>query len=102
MELLKETFPKISRVAVVLNPEGQVPSQGYEQLKSLAQSLKVNIESFNVRNPNDIDKAFEAIAKRRADGLLLESDPVFNTNRANVINLWRKQASSNISRTEVG
>lgn len=90
LELLKETFPKISRVAVVLNPEGQVPSQGYEQLKSLAQSLKVNIESFNVRNPNDIDKAFEAIAKRRADGLLLESDPVFNTNRANVIKLAAK------------
>jgi putative tryptophan/tyrosine transport system substrate-binding protein len=90
LELLKETFPKISRVAVVLNPEGQVPSQGYEQLKSLAQSLKVNIESFNVRNPNDIDKAFEAIAKRRADGLLLESDPVFNTNRTNVIKLAAK------------
>ena len=90
LELLKETFPKISRVAVVLNPEGQVPSQGYEQLKSLAQSLKVNIESFNVRNPNDIDKAFEAIAKRRADGLLLESDPVFNINRANVIKLAAK------------
>ena len=90
LELLKETFPKISRVAVILNPEGQVPSQGYEQLKSLAQSLKVNIESFNVRNPNDIDKAFEAIAKRRADGLLLESDPVFNINRANVIKLAAK------------
>ena len=90
LELLKETFPKISRVAVVLNPEGQVPSQGYEQLKSLAQSLKVNIESFNVRNPDDIDRAFEAIAKRRVDGLLLESDPIFNVNRTKIIDLVAK------------
>jgi putative tryptophan/tyrosine transport system substrate-binding protein len=84
LELLKETFPQISRVAVVLNPEGEgrVPSQAHEQLKRLAPSLKVTIESFNVRNPNEIDKAFAAITKSRVDGLLLESDPVFNINRA--------------------
>src|SRR5262249_50715511 len=74
LELLKEAVPKISRVAVVLNPEGEggVPSQAYEQLKRLAPSLKVTIESFNVRNPNEIDKAFAAITKSRVDGLLLE------------------------------
>jgi putative ABC transport system substrate-binding protein len=90
LELLKEAFPKISRVAMVLNPEGQVPSQGYEQLESVAQSLKVSIESFKIRKPNDIDKAFAAIAKNRADALLLESDPIFNINRANIINLAAK------------
>src|SRR5215831_7751536 len=76
LELLKETFPKISRVAVVLNPEGEgrVPSQAYEQLKRLAPSLKVTIESFNVRNPNEIDKVFAA-------------DPIFNINRANIVKL---------------
>jgi putative tryptophan/tyrosine transport system substrate-binding protein len=90
LELLKEAFPKISRVAMVLNPEGQVPSQGYEQLESVAHSLKVSIESFKIRKPNDIDKAFAAIAKSRADALLLESDPIFNVNRANIINLAAK------------
>jgi putative ABC transport system substrate-binding protein len=73
-----------------LNPEGQVPSQDYEQLKRLAQLLKVTIESFYVRDPNEIDKAFAAITKRRVDGLLLESDPVFDINRANVIKLAAK------------
>jgi len=87
LELLKEAFPKISRVAMVLNPEGQLPSQGYEQLESVAHSLKVSIESFKIRKPNDIDKAFSAMAKRRVDALLLESDPVFNANRPNVIKL---------------
>jgi putative tryptophan/tyrosine transport system substrate-binding protein len=87
LELLKESFPKISRVAMVLNPEGQVPTQGYEQLKSVAQSLKISIESFEVRKPNEIDKAFAAIVKNRMDALLLESDPAFNVNRAKVIAL---------------
>ena len=89
LELLKEAVPKISRVAVVLNPEGEggVPSQAYEQLKRLAPSLKVTIESFNVRNPNEIDKAFAAITKSRVDGLLLESDPIFNINRTNIVKL---------------
>ena len=87
LELLKEAFPKISRVAMVLNPEDQVPSQGYEQLEKVAQSLKVRIESFKVRKSDEIGKAFEAIAKSRVDALLLESDPVFNANRPNVIKL---------------
>ena len=90
LELLKEAFPKISRVAIVLNPEGQVPSQAHEQLESIAQSLKVSIEYFKIRNPNEIDKAFAAIAKSRVDALLLESDPVFNINRPNVIKLAAK------------
>jgi putative tryptophan/tyrosine transport system substrate-binding protein len=90
LELLKEAFPKTSRMAMLLNPEGQVPSQGYEQLEKVAQALKVSIESFKVRKSDEIDKAFAAIAKSRVDALLLESDPVFNVNRPNVIKLVAK------------
>ena len=90
LELLKEAVPKISRVALVFNPEGQVPTQGYEPLKGFAQSLKISLEPLEIRKPNEIDKAFAAIPKSRVDGLLLESDPVFNTNRQKVIALTAK------------
>jgi ABC-type uncharacterized transport system substrate-binding protein len=90
LELLKEAVPKISRVAFVFNPEGQVPTQGYEPLKGFAQSLKISLEPLEIRKPNEIDKAFAAIPKSRVDGLLLESDPVFNTNRQKVIALTAK------------
>ena len=90
LELLKESFPKISRVAMVLNPEGQVPTRGYEEVEGVAKSLKISIEFFQVRKPNEINKAFAAIAKSRVDAFLLESDPVFNINRANVIVLATK------------
>jgi len=90
LELLKEAVPKISRVAFVFNPEGQVPTQGYEPLKGFAQSLKMSLEPLEIRKPNEIDKAFAAIPKSRVDGLLLESDPVFNTNRQKVIALTAK------------
>ena len=90
LELLKEAVPKISRVAFVFNPEGQVPTQGYEPLKGIAQSLKISLEPLEIRKPNEIDKAFAAIPKSRVDGLLLESDPVFNTNRQKVIALTAK------------
>jgi len=90
LELLKESFPKISRVAMVLNPEGQVPTRGYEEVEGFAKSLKISIEFFQARKPNEINKAFAAIAKSRVDAFLLESDPVFNINRANVIVLATK------------
>ena len=87
LELLKEAFPKISRVAFVFNPEGQVPTQGNEPLKRIAQSLKISLEPLEIRKPNEIDKAFAAIPKSRVDALLLESDPIFNINRANIVKL---------------
>ena len=90
LELLKEAVPKISRVAMVFNPEGQVPTQGYEPLKAIAQSLKISVEPLEIRKPNEIDSAFAAIAKSRVDALILESDPVFNINRQKVIALTGK------------
>jgi putative ABC transport system substrate-binding protein len=90
LELLKEAVPKISRVAFVFNPEGQVPTQSYEPLKGIARSLKISLEPLEIRKPNEIDKAFAAIPKSRVDALLLESDPVFNINRANIVKLTVK------------
>src|SRR5262245_27800348 len=75
---------------MVFNPEGQVPTQGYEPLKGIAQSLKISLELLEIRKPNEIDKAFAAIPKNRVDALLLESDPVFNINRQKVIALAAK------------
>jgi ABC-type uncharacterized transport system substrate-binding protein len=90
LELLKEAVPKISRVAMVFNPEGQVPTQGYEPLKAIAQSLKISVEPLEIRKPNEIDKTFAVIPKSRVDALILESDPVFNINRQKVIALAAK------------
>src|SRR5262249_25943642 len=87
LELLKEAFPKISRVALVFNPEGQAATQGYERLKAIAQSLKISVVPLEIRKPNEIDRAFAAIPKSRVDALLLESDPIFNINRQKVITL---------------
>jgi len=90
LELLKEAVPKISRVAMVFNPEGQVPTRGYEPLKGIAQLLKISVEPLQIRKPNEIDKVFAAIPKSRVDALILESDPIFNINRQKVIALAAK------------
>ena len=40
---------------MALNPEGQVSSQGYEQLERVSQSLKLRIESFEIPKTDVID-----------------------------------------------
>src|SRR4030095_11596087 len=85
LELLKEAVSKISRVAMVFNPEGQVPTQGYEPLKAIAQSLTISVEQMEILKTTEIDKTFAVIPKSRVDALVLESDPVFNINRQKVI-----------------
>jgi putative ABC transport system substrate-binding protein len=67
-ELLKEAVPKISRVAVVwdapLSPEGIA-----SELQPGARRLGVTLQSLQVQTSRDIEDAFRAMTRHRANGL---------------------------------
>ena len=71
LEILKETLPKLARVGVLWNPA--TPSAGgfLKEIRSAGQELGVQIQSIEVRSPNDIDRAFEAAAKAQAGALVV-------------------------------
>src|SRR5207249_4593833 len=64
LELLKEAFPKIISVAVLWNPEIPGPSSAFKDTQTAARALGVQLQSLEVRGPNDFDKAFSAITKK--------------------------------------
>ena len=68
LELLKEVSPKLSRAAVFWNPDAHAPA--LKQLENAARSLRVQLWPIDVRGPNDLDGAFEAAHKARADALI--------------------------------
>ena len=74
LELLKETIPRLTRVAILWDP-----STGLMQKKAIeaaVEVLKVSLEVLEVQNPSDLEQAFNAASGRGADGLLILNSPL--------------------------
>jgi putative ABC transport system substrate-binding protein len=76
LELLREAFPKISRVALFWNSANPEQEPQIKEIKVAGQALGIQLQILEVRGTNDFDKAFSAITKERADALLTLPDPL--------------------------
>ena len=76
LELLKEIAPKTSRVAVVSNPANPVEILAVKELVAVAVVLGLEIQSVEVRSPDDFSAAFAALSSRRVHALLALGNPV--------------------------
>jgi putative ABC transport system substrate-binding protein len=68
LQLLKEMVPAVTRVAVLWDPETGPPQ--FRVAEAAAPSLGVQLLSLPVRRPADLDAAFQAASRQRADALL--------------------------------
>ncbi len=80
LELLKEIVPKLSRVAVLWNPEDRISALSWKEIQLPARELGVQLHSLEVRSVNDLDKALEDATRTRAGALAIMPNPVFVTN----------------------
>jgi putative ABC transport system substrate-binding protein len=87
LELLKETVPKLSRVAVLWNAANPYKETDLKAVQPVADALKVAVHTFRVREPNGFDAAFKAATKLRAEGLLTLDDPFTLANRTRITDL---------------
>ena len=85
LQLLKEAVPRLSRVAVLWNSGDQAMTLRYRQVEGAAQTLGVTVHPLPVREADDFDGAFAAMARHRPDGLLLVTDSVTSLNRKRVL-----------------
>jgi len=90
LELLKETVPKLSRVAFFWSPTNSTAARNVKETEPVARYLKVEIQSIEVKGPDDIDGAFKAAIKARANGLLLAGGGLFAFNEKRIIDLAAK------------
>jgi putative ABC transport system substrate-binding protein len=76
LELLKEVAPKVSRVAVFGTSTQPGVAQALKETELAAAALKVELQNLNVLEPKDIESAFRAANKGRADAVLVLTSPV--------------------------
>ena len=89
LELLKEAAPRISRVGVLWDgnaaPGPAIASKEYE---AAARSLKLEFQSLEVRGPDaDVDRAFQAAAKGRANALIVVRNRVVDRHSKRIVDL---------------
>ena len=90
LELLKETFPKASPIAVLLDPEDQSKIVELKQVQAAAKVLGVNLQAIEVRNSGDFPSAFKAATKERVGAFLVLQSAVTNTDRKVIVGLATK------------
>ena len=59
-------------------------------VKSAASALRVDLQSLEVQHPNELERAFDAMAREHADGLLVLSDSFTTLYRARLVELASK------------
>ena len=95
-ELLKETIPELSRVAILRNPGMLGTADALKDAELAAQSLGLKIQALEIRGPNDLDGIFKAAKKSGARALMTIGDPVTFTHRKRVADLAIKNRFATI------
>ena len=76
LELLKETVPKVTRVAVIRNPDNPGKTHSLKETEVAARASRLQLQPLEVRGPSDIDSAFQAARREQAGGLIVLRDVV--------------------------
>ena len=74
LELLREILPKLARVAVLWDAANPYTTIGFKETQSAARTLGVEVQSLEVRSPDDFDRAFEAARQQHPDALVTVDD----------------------------
>jgi putative ABC transport system substrate-binding protein len=81
LELLKEVVPRLSRVAVFGTSTNPGYAQVLKELELAAGVLKVKLQYLDILEPKDIETAFRAASKGRAEAVLVLASPIINSQR---------------------
>ncbi|HEY5896609.1 MAG TPA: ABC transporter substrate-binding protein [Burkholderiales bacterium] len=99
VQLLHELAPRISRIALLMNPDN--PNAAAEQADARAGAAKLGREAFvfNARDDAEIDAAFVALARAKADAVIAASDPLMLDRRQRIVSLADRQGLPVVSFT---
>jgi putative ABC transport system substrate-binding protein len=100
LELLKQALPKVSRVAVLWHPGAfgeRTTSDMLKATEDAARTLGVQLQLVEVRSPDELDRAFATMMRKRADALFVFPSPMFFGERRRIVDLAAKHRLPSMS-----
>ena len=82
LQLFKETFPALSRVALLINPDNQATAQRFiDQVQAAGGPLGLAVQPVEVRGPQGFERAFSQIPGDGKTGVISVFDAMFFNER---------------------
>ena len=96
LQLLKEAVPKVTRVAILYNPTISTMVLIVKEAQVAARTLGLTLQPLEVRAPDEIGPAFDAMTRERADALFAQGDPFTITHQKRILDLAAKRRLASI------
>jgi putative ABC transport system substrate-binding protein len=90
LELLKESFPEKSRVAVLWSPRDPEAKIQFKETEDAAKALSVHLHSLEIKSADDIDPVFRAMTKARDQAIVIILSPLVTLNSKRIVELALK------------
>ena len=87
IELLKELNPNLSRVALLHNMSNPAAPPEWEETKTAARALGLQVDLLDVRNQDDLSRAFGLAIRQRVDALLIGADGLTQMHQKTIIDM---------------
>jgi putative ABC transport system substrate-binding protein len=100
LELLMETLPRSRQVAVLINPDNPVQALSWQAMENSAKKMKVGVQKFEARRPNEFEGAFSAMARQRVDAVVISQDGVYIFNAKALADVAAKKGLPSIAFSE--
>jgi ABC-type uncharacterized transport system substrate-binding protein len=91
LELLKEAFPRIARVAVLYNPSEVATGPELRQTETAARTIGVKLQLLQGHHPDELERLLEAATRERADALIVFAHGFAYRNRSRIVELAARQ-----------
>jgi putative ABC transport system substrate-binding protein len=85
LELFKDTVPTLGRVAVLYDPANPGNLLHAQAVQTAGRALGLTVQLWEVRGPDDFERAFAALRQERPDGLYVPGGPLMRTNEKRIV-----------------
>ena len=91
LQILREMVPKVSRMALMVNPANASNIVESKKIQAAAQKVGVKMQLVEASTPQEITSGFVAMAHQNAQALLLPREALFIQQREQILELAAKQ-----------
>jgi putative ABC transport system substrate-binding protein len=91
LEFLKEAVPRITRVAVLINPANATSQRQVDAMRVTANALHLELQALEVRYAKEIGPTFAALAQGRIEAIVVATDTLFRANNIEIADRAARQ-----------
>jgi putative tryptophan/tyrosine transport system substrate-binding protein len=91
LELIKETLPGVSHVAVLHNPGNPSNLRYWRDIQFAGLKLRVTLQPFEARTAEGVENALAGIGREQTGAVIVVTDPLFFTQRSKIVDAVRVQ-----------